>query len=312
MPVIVPRLRLPSAAAHLTAILAVLALLAGCGSGLKGARASDVTGEASCPETVMTTLGASYSEDLPRGRLKRTDAHRRTSDRALAPASPGDRNREPGGGSGGGRELLHTGHMTNLKVIAAKRTLVDVGGAALTPLQGVIRNASGRPIATYKTSVWADRGFASEAAGVTEGVIAVRSGSHSLGGTLSLPAGPLRDEGTLTLHGVSYQYVSFPAKSFPAGAVRIYLLRGAPRSRRSAGRAAEDTLVNTLSHIARRSTRARSARGRWSRSAVSRGIPAPACGRRPPRPLRHPQAVDSAAAPSRRACASWPPGPARR
>lgn len=218
---------------------------------MKGARASDVTGEASCPETVMTTLGSVLQRIYREGvSSERTRTAEHLIERSL-PLRRAIETANPAAARAAARELLHTGHMTNLKVIAAKRTLVDAGGAALTPLQGVIRNASGRPIATYQTSVWADRGFASEAAGVTEGVIAVRSGSHSLGGTLSLPAGPLRDEGTLTLHGVSYQYVSFGAKSFAAGAVRIYLLRPSSSITRLCGSSSEDTLVNTLSHIAR-------------------------------------------------------------
>ena len=247
---IVYLVRISSTAARLTAILALVALLTGCGSGLKGASASDASAEASCPETVLSTLGSVLQRIYREGiKSERTLVAEHLIERSL-PLRRAIETSSSSAARSAASELLHTGHMTNLKVIAGGRTLVDVGGAALTPLQGTIKDASGRTIATYQTSVWADHGFASEAAGVTEGVIAVRSGSRSLGGTLSLPPGPLPDEGTLTRHGVSYQYTSFAAKAYPSGDARVYLLRPIASISTLCGSTNEDTVVNTLSHIA--------------------------------------------------------------
>ncbi len=225
-------------------------MLTGCGSGLKGASASDASAEASCPQTVLATLGSVLQRIYREGiNSERTLVAEHLIERSL-PLRRAIETSSASAARSAASELLHTGHMTNLKVVVGNRTLIDVGGAALTPLQGKIKDASGRTIASYRTSVWADRGFASEAAGVTEGVIAVRSGSHSLGGTLALPAGPLPGSGTLTRHGVSYQYTSFPAKAYPSGDARIYLLRPIASISPLCGANSEDTLVNTLSHIA--------------------------------------------------------------
>ena len=58
------------------------------------------------------------------------------------------------------------------------KTLATVGpDGALAPLHGSILSATGAPIASFVTSVWADRGFLSELKGVVEGDIALREGT---------------------------------------------------------------------------------------------------------------------------------------
>jgi hypothetical protein len=147
--------------------------------------------------------------------------------------------------------LLASGHLTNLMVIHGAKTLADVGSeGALAPLHGSILNAAGVPIASFVTSVWADRGFLSELKGVVEGDIALREGSHSLDGSFALPSGELPPAGTLTEHGTVFQYASFPASTYPSGSLRVYLLRTADSTARICGSTPQDTLVNTLSRVA--------------------------------------------------------------
>src|SRR5271166_3881935 len=102
--------------------------------------------------------------------------------------------------------------MTNLEIVRAGRVLADVGSpAALAPLSGTISGASHSPIGTFVTSVWSDEGFVLETDGVTNGAVALRAQGHSIAGSFRLPAGPLPRHGTITVHGIDYQYTSFPA-----------------------------------------------------------------------------------------------------
>jgi hypothetical protein len=133
------------------------------------------------------------------------------------------------------------------------KTLASVGGeGALAPLHGSITGAGGAPIASFVTSVWADRGFLSELKGVVEGDVALReSDGHSLDGSFEMPAGTIPAAGTLTEHGTVFQYDSFPASVYPSGTpLRVYLLRTAGSTAHFCGASTQDTLVNTLARVA--------------------------------------------------------------
>jgi hypothetical protein len=146
--------------------------------------------------------------------------------------------------------LLATGHMTNLLVTRGAKTLVRVGGPALTPIEGAIVGVGGTPIAHYLTSVWADEGFVAEGQGIAQGFVSIRVGGHSVGGSLTLPAGELPVSGTLTRHRVAYQFTSFAAQAYPAGQARVYLLIPVASAQKLCGASAEDTTVNTLTRVA--------------------------------------------------------------
>jgi hypothetical protein len=148
--------------------------------------------------------------------------------------------------------LLAGGHLTNLTVIRDGKTLASVGAeGALAPLHGSILSATGAPIASFVTSVWADRGFLSELKGVVEGDVALReSNGHSLDGSFEMPAGTIPPAGTLTEHGTVFQYDSFPASVYPSGSLRVYLLRTAGSTAHFCGASTQDTLVNTLARVA--------------------------------------------------------------
>jgi hypothetical protein len=226
--------------------------LAGCGAEVDAdTRVSSAQPE-SCPETVMSTLasvlGRVYREGLSSERTLSAE-HMIERSTALRQAIETE---NPKAAAAAVRALISTGHMTNVQVTSAGgRQLADVGGEALAPLKGTIRGASGRPIATYLFSVWSAHGFVSEASGVAEGLIALRRGTHSIGGSLELPAGTLASRGTLTRRGVVYQYDSLAATAYPDGApVRIYLLKTVPATEALCGASAEDTQVRTLERIA--------------------------------------------------------------
>src|SRR5258708_7693730 len=147
------------------------------------------------------------------------------------------------------RELLAPGHLTTLDVRSARGTLVSVGGEALTPLRGTILGASGAPIATYMTSVWAVGGFVAEGSRVAEGLVALRAGGRAVGGTIELPRGPLLPEGSLARNGVVYQYTSFTGRTYPTGSVQIYLLKPLPAGQALRGPSGGDTQLATLRRV---------------------------------------------------------------
>jgi hypothetical protein len=235
------------------ASLAVLVLLAGCGSGVATGTRASASQPASCPETVMATLASVldrvYREGISSERTASAEHMIQRSAALRAAIETGD----PKAASAAVRGLIATGHMTNVRVTTSSgRRLVDAGGPALAPIHGTITGASGRPIATYLASVWSDHGFISEGSGVAEGIVVLRAGSRTIGGPHVLPAGPLPAFGTTTWRGTSYQYSSVPATAYPSGSpVQIYLLKTLAGTEPLCGAGAEDTQVNTLARIAR-------------------------------------------------------------
>jgi hypothetical protein len=172
----------------------------------------------------------------------------------LIAASAGLREAVERGDAAGARaaaqSLIAGGHMTNLRVIRGGAVLADVGGPAVTPLHGTLRGAGGQPIGSYVTSVWSDEGLLAETNGVTGSRVALRAGGRSVGGSLALPPGRLPAEGVLSYGGRRYQYTSFGGARYPAGHVRVYLLKPISSTVSLCGATPEDTVVNTLGRIA--------------------------------------------------------------
>ncbi len=245
--------RMHSSAAVRIAGLVMLCALAGCGSGGKAgstAGASQSETAASCPSTVMRTLDAVLGRVYREGvRSERTGSAESFIAHSL-PLREALEAHDPAAAQAAGRALLATGHMTNLQVQAGGRTLVSLGGAAMTPLHGTIVDSSGKPIATYLTSVWSDSGFAAESTGLAQGLVALRVGGRDVGGTVRLPAGQLPQQGTLTLRGTVYEYSSFAGQAYPSGELEIYLLKPLGAVESLCGATQQDTVFNTLSRIA--------------------------------------------------------------
>jgi hypothetical protein len=164
------------------------------------------------------------------------------------------------------RALLATGHLTDLRVVrdpaasaggggAASRghVLVNVTSpAAVAPLHGRILGASGQPIATFTTSVWADQSLIDEIDGLTQSHTVLREPGRTVAGSPKLlSAEPHAPQGTLTVHKVKYAYTSFPASSYPEGRpLRIYLLRSLASIAPLCAASRTATLVNTLKSVA--------------------------------------------------------------
>jgi hypothetical protein len=244
------------------AALVATAAMAGCGSSIRNsadddARADiDASSSGSCAATVLDALGhvaeRVYGEGLSSERtLSATRMIEGSAPlRTAVEAGNVQRTRVAA------RALLTTGHLTNLRVIRGNRVLVDVGGRALAPLGGMLENAAGKPIARYVTSVWADSGLIAETNGIAEGLTLLRDGrsainARTLAGEFGLPDGELPPQGTLTHDGRAYQFTSFPATSYPAGApLRVYLLRSIESTTTLCGASSADTTFNTIGHVA--------------------------------------------------------------
>jgi hypothetical protein len=233
--------------------------IAGCGSTVKVVPTAGVAAvvssasppsRSSCVATVLATLSSVlqrvYREGVHGERIGSAE-YLITHSEALRSAVESD-NRAAARAAA--HALLATGHLTNLTVTRDGQTLVELGGPALTPLQGTLMGAGGAPIASYKASVWADNGFLIEAGGITQGVVVLRANDRSVGGSRSLGSGALADEGALTLEHIAYDYTSFPGEEYPSGALRVYLLIPASASSALCGATPQDTTVNTLRHVA--------------------------------------------------------------
>jgi hypothetical protein len=230
-----------------TIVLALAAALSGCGS----TREDGATAAMSCPETVLATLGHVVARVYHEG----VSSERTATARYLIARSAALREAVEGGNAAAARTvaqgLVAGGHMTNLRVLRGSRTLADVGGTALAPLRGTILGTGGAPIGAYVTSVWSDSGFLAESDGIGEGAVALRVHGHSVAGSFALPPGPLPATGALASGHVRYQYTSFAARAYPSGHLRVYLLKSVRSTRAFCGRTSEETLVNTLTRVAR-------------------------------------------------------------
>ena len=241
-------------------VLAILSFLAtGCGSSVSGSSpaSADVDQTASgaagtCPAAVLDALAhvavRVYKEGIS---SERTEVAKRLIARSAALREATERDDSRAARSAA-QALVATGHLTSLTVLRGGKTLAEAGPAdALAPLRGPVLGAKGAPAGSFVTSVWSDAGFIAEMQGVAEGEVALREGSRSIAGSLKLPKGELPPAGTFTGHAVPMQYTSFPAAVYPSGSLRVYLVRPVSSTTGLCGRTPADTLINTISRIAR-------------------------------------------------------------
>jgi hypothetical protein len=240
--------------------IAVALLLSSCGSGFKDgddARADvDVATPGSCAATVLGALGHVATRVYREG----ISSERTASALRMVGSSPALRKAVEEGSATNARTaaqaLIATGHLTNLRVVRAGKVLIDVGGAAVAPLDGTLTDSAGKPIASFVTSVWAAGGLTAETNGIAEGTTLLRTDPSSgegrmVAGAFPLPSGKLPPQGTLVRNGVTYQFTSYAARAYPAGApLRVFLLRPIESTVPLCGASDEETTVNTISRIA--------------------------------------------------------------
>jgi hypothetical protein len=255
----VPRVSKPSTASRVALACAILAALAGCGSSVRGGLSARASAEDSaqvvpgaCSTAVLGALGhvavRVYREGVS---SERTGSALSFISRSIPLRAAVERD-DPRAAQAAAQALLATGHMTNLRVLRGGQVLADVGAPdALAPLHGTIASASGAPIGAFFTSVWADTGFVEETNGIAQGATALRENGRSIAGSFALGSGEPPPRGTLTAKGNTYAYTSFTAAAYPAGQLRIYLLKSIPSIAPLCGATPQDTLVNTLSRVAR-------------------------------------------------------------
>jgi hypothetical protein len=255
----VPRVGKPATASRIAIACAIFAVLAGCGSTLRGGlstragaspSAHDPSG--ACSRAVLDALGRvalrAYSEGVASERTRSALSFIARSLPLRRAVERGD----PQAARAAAQALLATGHLTNLRVLRAGQVLADVGPAgALAPLHGAIAGAGGAPIGTFDASVWADDGFVAEAGGIAEGIALLRQNGRTIAGSLPLGPGEPPPRGTLTVGGSAYAYTSFPATVYPAGRLRVYLFKSISSIAPMCAATRQDTLVNTLSRVAR-------------------------------------------------------------
>lgn len=231
--------------------------LGGCGSGLRDgddatADVGRASAAASCAPTVLDALRhvamRVYEEGVS---SERTGAalHLIGSSTALRKAVEAGDARAT---QAVARELIASGHLTNLRVVRAGQVLAAAGTpGAVAPLQGTLLDAAGAPIGTFVTTVWNDAGVIAETNGIDEVATVLRAGERTIAGSFALPAGKLPQRGTITRGGVTYEYTSYEASKYPTGEpMRVYLVRNVDSTRALCGGSAQDTVVNTISHVA--------------------------------------------------------------
>ncbi len=256
----VPRVRPPRLATRATVVGALLILLAGCGSSSKAsstARAATAGFDPypspapnTCAAAVLDTFGRVVARVYHEGISSERTIVARHEVEGSVPLRRAVEAGNPAATAAAAQALVSAGNLTNVRIVRGGRTLADAGGPALTPLEGTLKDAHGKPLATYTTSVWSDVGFVAESQGVGEGFVGLRAGGVSVGGSFALPGGSLPNEGTLSTQGTRYQYTSFEGEAFPSGALRVYLLKPVSSTTPFCGRTSEDTVFNTLSRVA--------------------------------------------------------------
>ncbi len=248
----------PRASLALAMLVATVCALAGCGSG--AARSDDAhanvdtAAHAGCASTALHALRGVARRVYHEGIFSERTVTAMRIVEASAPLRTAIERGDTAGVLTAAQALLATGHLTDLRVVRGGQVLVDLGGAAVAPLNGTVRDAARKPLASFQTSVWADSGLLAEVNGIAGVQAALRDAStqSNVAGSAALPSGALPPQGTFTHNGVAYQFTSFATAAYPAGApLRMYLMRTISSTAPLCGSSDEQTTFNTVRHIAR-------------------------------------------------------------
>ncbi|MBA3808121.1 MAG: hypothetical protein H0X28_06985 [Solirubrobacterales bacterium] len=122
----------------------------------------------------------------------------------------------------------HT-HIVRLRITRGASVLSDIGGPyIIAPVGGALR-LHGRTIARYVFSVQDDLGYVKLVTRFLGVPLVMRAGSHGVAveGLVPGPAN-IPDLGPVSYRGATYEAISFSARSFPGGPLRISLLVPVP------------------------------------------------------------------------------------
>ncbi|MEN3281709.1 MAG: hypothetical protein V7607_2849 [Solirubrobacteraceae bacterium] len=149
------------------------------------------------------------------------------------------------------RPLLRA-QIQRIVVTRGSRVLADLGtGAAVAPVNGVLRDAAGAPVGRYTLSVGNDAGIASLIHAITGAQVVMRAGGHRVATTVAAAHGPLPASGAATVGGARYAVSSFAGTAFPTGSLQVWLL-SPPASGALCGATRAATVANTIGAVGER------------------------------------------------------------
>jgi hypothetical protein len=132
------------------------------------------------------------------------------------------------------------------------RVLADLGtGAAVAPVNGVLRDSAGASVGRYTLSVGNAAGIASLIHALTGAQVVMRAGRHRVATTVAAARGPLPASGTATVGGARYAVSSFAGTAFPTGSLKAWLL-SPPASGALCGATRAATVANTIGAVGER------------------------------------------------------------
>jgi hypothetical protein len=249
-----------SRATHGSALAVVAASLglvvAGCGGGSKadpdttGSTAARAAGP-TCAETVQDELrdvAERIYDAAAHGVNVASSQQRLAASTALAAAVARD---DAAATQAALRPLLRA-QIQRIVITRGTRKLADLGtGAALGPVRGMLRDATGAAFGRYTFSVGNDAGIASLIHVLTGAQVVMRAGGRPAATTLAAARGSLPASGTVTVGGVRYAVSSFYATAFPTGSLRVWLL-SPPASGALCGMTHAATVANTIGAVGHR------------------------------------------------------------
>ena len=232
----------------------------GCGCGSSAGRRRERRRDASrprapAPATVLETLGHVGDARLPRGRLERTHAKSRCAsiERSIAAARSAVEHGDASGAHAAAQRTVcdRTHDEPDGPPRQANARRASAAPRARTTARLDPAAPTGKPIASFMTSVWADTGFIAEMRGVAEGESRCARAAHGIGGSFAASGRKLLDCRHAHAHGVRLPVHIVPGRALsrPARCASTCCGRSArpPPLRRER---TQDTLVNTLSRIA--------------------------------------------------------------
>lgn len=223
--------------------------LMGCGSSASPAAVSPAPPQ--CAGAVAGALGRvaeNVYHEIAGGRIALPAAQRVASAPALVAAA------EAGNPAAARTALgpLLRKQLVRVRITVGRRTLVEYGSAnGIAPVSTPLKDATGRTIGTVTASEQGVVGYGATVHAFTGAQVFARSGSRSLGGSMSPAPAAIPDHGEITFHGVHYAIHSFAGTSFPRGTLRTFVLAPVPPASTCALTPAE-TAANALGATAAR------------------------------------------------------------